>query len=144
MGSRTEKRNYVEEKDLKEDVAALYETGEFPDRLVKNLIAMVDHVLSSHRWSFYTLDWKEEMRTDAIESLVRFLLERRYDPAYPNTKVFNWASTVIFMRFRWIAQKLTKEFIRKKQLEDFILTCATNEERELHRKFFPEEYCGNV
>ena len=98
MGSKA-KVNYVNEADLQEDVRTLYETGEFPDRLTKALMDMVDGILHSRRFCFYTPDWKEDMKSNALAALVTTLSEKRFDLNKPNAKFFSWASRVIFNQF---------------------------------------------
>lgn len=110
MKSET-KENYVNEDDLKEDVRTLYETGEFPDRLAKNLQEMVNRICESRRFNGYTDDWKTEMKGAAIMALIKTLNEKRYDPSHPNTKFFSWATKVIYNQFyNWLSK-------RKRQLK---------------------------
>lgn len=96
---KSEKINYVNEADLKEDVRTLYETGEFPERLARNLQEMVNRICGSRRFNGYTEDWKEDMRSNALQALVKTLNERKYDLDRKDTKFFSWASRVIFNQF---------------------------------------------
>lgn len=96
---KPEKTNYVNEEDLKEDVRILYETGEFPERFTQGLMKMVDGILHSRRFCFYTPDWKEEMKGNALAALVTTLSEKRFDLNKPNAKFFSWATKVIFNQF---------------------------------------------
>lgn len=98
MGSKA-KVNYVNEADLQEDVRTLYETGEFPERLTNGLMKMVDGILHSRRFCFYTPDWKEDMKSNALAALVTTLSAKRFDLNKPNAKFFSWASRVIFNQF---------------------------------------------
>lgn len=103
---KSEKTNYVNEADLKEDVRTLYETGKFPDRLARNLQEMVNRICESRRFSGYTDDWKTEMKGAAILALVQTLNQRKYDPSRPNTKFFSWATKVIYNQFyNWLVKK---------------------------------------
>lgn len=119
MGSKA-KVNYVNEADLKEDVRILYETGQFPDRLARNLQEMVNRICESKRFGGYTDDWKAEMKGAAIMALIKTLNEKRYDPNRPNTKFFSWASKVIFNQFyMWLVKRrnqLKHEEVVKNQL----------------------------
>ena len=112
------KVNYVSEDELKEDVRILYETNVFPERLAKNLQSMCDHICNSHRFSGYTFDWKEEMKSQAILTLVRFLNERKYDNTRPNTKVFSWATKVIFLQFLCWLEKKNRKLKQEKKIQE--------------------------
>lgn len=113
------KVNYVNEADLQEDVRTLYETGEFPDRLTNGLMKMVDGILHSRRFCFYTPDWKEEMKGNALAALVSTLSEKRYDPTRENSKFFSWATKVIFNQFyNTIETKKRDNRHKQKYIED--------------------------
>lgn len=90
---------YFNESEAREDVQTLYETGEFPERLARNLQEMVNRICGSRRFNGYTEDWKEDMRSNALQALVKTLNERKYDFTRPNTKFFSWATRVVFNQF---------------------------------------------
>jgi hypothetical protein len=118
MDSNKARVNYVEEKDLQEDVRTLYATGEFPDRLSNGLVKMVDGVLRSRRFHGYSEDWKEEMRSNALAALVSTLHAKRYDNTRPNTKFFSWATRVIFNQFHYYIDRKKREERNLKQYID--------------------------
>ena len=105
---------YVHEADLQEDIAKLYETGEFPDRLTKGLMDMVEGIIHGRRFWGYTDDWKEDMRSNALQALVLSLNEKRYDPTQPNTRFFSWATKVIYNQFYNTLNKKRRELKKTK------------------------------
>lgn len=118
MGSK-DKINYVEEADLQEDVRTLYETGNFPERLTKALMDMVEGIIHSRRFCFYTADWKDDMKSNALTALVTTLNEKRYDITRTDTKFFSWATRVIFNQFyNTIAAKKREIKHQRKYIEE--------------------------
>lgn len=114
--------DYVNEADLKEDVGTLYETGVFPDRLAKGLMEITVRILRSRKFNGYTEDWKEEMKGNALTALMKCLKEKRYDNTRPNTKVFSWATRVVFNQFTYTIRKKKSEIEKRKKYIEEALT----------------------
>ena len=125
-----EKQNYVNEADLKEDVRILYETGEFPERLAKNLQEMVEHILTCRKFNGYTQDWKDEMKGDALLALISTLKAKKYDSTRPNTKVFSWASKVIFNQFYYWLDKKRRKMRQESKIVQDMITCGNTTTKE--------------
>lgn len=128
---KSEKINYVNEADLKEDVRTLYETGEFPERLARNLQEMVNRICTSRRFNGYTEDWKTEMKGVAMVALMKTLNERKYDLDRTDTKFFSWASKVIFNQFYMWLDKKRRQVKREALIQDQLIVDGNTYTKEV-------------
>lgn len=99
---------YVTEKDLWDDTIKLYETGQFPERLAKNILKMSKRIVGARRWDSCSDLLREEMISKSYTHACVQLINKKYNPK-SGSKVYSWLTRVIINECLKAATKEQKE-----------------------------------
>lgn len=127
---------YVSEADLYAGVLKLYETGEFPEALAKDLLKMCKRIITSRRFHGYDDMVKEEAVSSASIRVCQQLQRHKYDP-YKGSKVYSWATRVILNE---MLQVLLREETKRKKWEKMLEDVKANGDFERVETPRSEEY----
>jgi hypothetical protein len=141
---KRKKNNYINNKELFE-VYCKYKddlkndpTTRIPEYIGKAILLIANGVAQKGNFSGYSLNWKEEMISDAIENAIKYA--HNFNPE-KSQNPFSYISTIVWYAFlRRIEEEKKEQYIRYKILRNEYLFSAMLEQQMADKNSNSDEY----